>query len=149
MERGDPADARLVEAEAALRRGTEAFLPPRNLIYWNSLGYVMRTQGRLEEALDAYTRVTQGSPADVVPWMQRVQVLERLGRAAEIPATIAPLLAARPGDAALRLDLAGQAVARGDRDHGAALLREVLQLQPGNTQAATMLRDLQASSGPR
>lgn len=137
-----PDDPRLPRAEAALRRALE--LEPNRVAFWNSLGVVHKYRGQWGLAEAAFARAIALSTERFEPYRNRAEALARLGRAAEIQPMFDRLLAARPRDAALRLQLAHLARAQSDLPRARALLQEVLRLEPGNPQAAALLRDLGA-----
>ncbi|MBL8730395.1 MAG: tetratricopeptide repeat protein [Planctomycetes bacterium] len=131
-------DARLVEAESVLRRAVA--LRPGRASYWNSLGNVLSARGRLAEAEPAYRRSTELTTDHPEVYFRRAAVLEQLGRGDEAAPMFARLLAARPGDVALRLRLAEIDVGRRDFAAARALLAEVLTLDPQNARAIALQR---------
>jgi tetratricopeptide (TPR) repeat protein len=142
---GTAADPRLAEAEAVLRKSLT--LKPRKAAYWNSLAYVHKVRGRLPEAEDAYRHATELTTDHVEPFFFRAELLERLGRTAEIGPMFDRLAAARPQDAPLRLRFAE--IELRDRSWAAAArwLQEVLRIEPGNGQATAMLEQVRAAQG--
>lgn len=143
-ENGKPDDPRLAEAEDVLRRCLA--IKPKRADYWNSLAYVLRASGRLVAAEEAYRRTTELSTSRTEPFLYRAELLEQLGRSAEIGPMFARLLAARPRDVQLRLHLAEIDAKRRDLASSARLLREVLQIEPDNAKAATMLRQVEQAT---
>ncbi len=138
-------DPLLFEAEAALRRSLE--LKPNKAAFWNSLAYVLRSRGLLSEAAEAYGRTTALSTEHIEPFLYRAEVLEQLGRQQEIGPMFEGLMAARPGDAPLRVRLAEIELRRRDPAAAGRLLQEALRIEPGNIPAAQLLRRLQENSG--
>lgn len=139
------ADPRLGRAVAALERATA--LAPRRLAAWNALGAALLRQGRAADAERALARATQLPFERIEPFAMRAMVLRQLGRAAEAARMWSELLAARPRDTALRMQLAAAAAQDGDRAVAIARLREVVALEPGNAQAAAALRQLESAQG--
>jgi tetratricopeptide (TPR) repeat protein len=135
-------DARLVEAEALLRRSLD--LEPDSASRWTSLGCVLRTRGRLVDAELAYRRATEHTDQRLQPYTGRAEVLAQLGRTAEISPMFERLLARRPGDVPLRLELADFFAGKQQPALAAQMLDEVLRLQPGNAAARQRLQQLQA-----
>ncbi|MFY9342466.1 MAG: tetratricopeptide repeat protein [Planctomycetota bacterium] len=139
---GDP---RLARAVAGLQRAVE--LEPRRVAFWNTLGKALEHQQRWPEAEAAYRRAVALPYERIEPFVNLADVLVRLGRANDATALWSALLAARPADVALRLELARAAFARNDRAGAAVMLREVVRLEPGNAAAAQALRELAAKPG--
>jgi tetratricopeptide (TPR) repeat protein len=144
-ERGGRDDPRLAEAEALLRRRLVG--SPRDLQCWNALGYVLRVTGRLAAAEDAYRHVTELSLDEVPSYFLRAQLLMGLGRGAEIGPLFDRLLAGRPRDVALRMNLAEMAQRNQDPGTAITMLEQVLAIEPGHAQAAASLQELKARLG--
>lgn len=139
-----PGDPRLLRAVGLLRRAVE--LAPRRVVYWNSLGGALQRQERFAEAEAAFRRATELPFERSEPFLAHASVLFRLGRPAEANRLLQDLLARRPRDVPLRLELVRRAVASGDRDGAMALLRDVLRIDPAHAQAAQALRELEAAA---
>ncbi|MBL8727889.1 MAG: tetratricopeptide repeat protein [Planctomycetes bacterium] len=142
-EGGKAGDPRVREAEDLLRRALAT--RPRKGSFWNSLGLVLRQTGRFAEAEAAFRRAIEFDPKHTSTFFLRAEMLERIGRAAEIRPMFEDLVAARPRDAALRVRLAQVYDTPADRPVAMRLLQEALRLEPGNREAAALLRQLQAS----
>jgi protein O-mannosyl-transferase len=140
-----PGDARLREAEAVLQRAVT--IEPGRAAWWNTLGYLCKVQSRFADAEIAYRMAIEAtkdlSKARIEPFLFRAEVLERLGREAEIPPMFERLLRARPRDVDLRLHLARVDVRRQDWPRVAARLREILAIAPGHAEASAMLAEVE------
>ncbi|MBL8730438.1 MAG: tetratricopeptide repeat protein [Planctomycetes bacterium] len=134
-------DARLVEAEDALRRSL-AFRPD-DASFWNSLGGVLRARGRLAEAEDAYRHATDLTTERSMPYLLRADLLAQLGRGAEIAPLFQRLLQARPKDVALRFELLDFFMKRGQVPLARNVMQDVLRIEPGHPQALQVLQQLQ------
>jgi Flp pilus assembly protein TadD len=140
-----PDDPRLLRATTALQRAVE--LAPRRMAYWYALGGALWRRGRLLEAEAAYRRATALPFQRLEPFANLAELLAQLGRGHEVAALWQGLLAARPGDAELRVQLAQHVLGKGDRAGATTLLREALAIQPGFPAAVRLLRELEAGRG--
>ncbi|MEO6594577.1 MAG: tetratricopeptide repeat protein, partial [Planctomycetota bacterium] len=140
--RGGVDDPRLQRAEIVLRTAVE--MAPDDVAFANTLGYVLKTRGKWAEAEPFFRRATELSTARIEPFFNRAEVLERLGRAAEIAPMFDGLLAARPRDVELRLRLVEFDMRANNPSKVMARLQEVLRIEPGHAQAAAALKELQA-----
>ena len=103
-QRGDALAAR---AEQVLRRAVA--LAPERTDAWNSLGFLLVAQQRWADAEAAYARVTELSTARVEPFLERGELLRRLGRKREI-GPLFERLADDPRHAAIRAQIQQRAV---------------------------------------
>ncbi len=143
-EHGAANDPRLAEAESGLRKGLVE--NPRSAQFWVALGYVLRVSNRLSEAEDAYRRATDASPDQVLPFLLRAELLERLGRRRDIAPQFERLLRARPRDVTVRLMLAEMAANNKEFSFAGRLVSEALALDPSNNAARTLSNRIQVES---
>lgn len=141
-EQGVADDPRLGAAAAALQPAVAAL--PHEAQFWSALGYVLRTQGRLDAAEVAYHRLTECEPVESAPYLVRADLLERLGRAGEVAPWMRSVLAAQPDASALHLDWAAWSVHHGDLAAARTAVAHVLAREPANARAAAMDRELRA-----
>jgi len=97
-------------------------------------GYVFAGQGKLEEAADAWNRVSRLVPGQVEAHLQLAQVLEQLDRPEQAAAEYAALSAI--------------AQRQGDEDLAFEYCREALHLDPENSKAQTLLDSLKSAHRP-
>jgi Flp pilus assembly protein TadD len=71
-------------------------------------------------------------------------LLERIGRGSEARVLLEQLLGKRPNDVALHVHLAGLCSRLGDTSRAIVLLQQALQIEPGNAEASSLLRQLQS-----
>ena len=135
-------DPRLARAESLLQRAVA--LSPRRHSFWNALGYAAQLRGRWREAEAAYKSATELSNERAEPVVNRAVALRQLGRGQEIEPMLRAFVATRPGDVAVRLQLVQSMAAASDFANAAAMLREVLKVQPDHALAAQALRELEA-----
>ena len=137
-----PQDPRWQRAEQAVRSAL-AIEPQRNA-FWNTLGVALQRQERWAEAEVAYRRATELSLERTEPFFSRAQALQRLGRSSEVGPMFERLLAARPRDVGLRLQLVNLSVQSNDLPAAAGLLRQVLAIEPTHAQAVAALAEIEA-----
>jgi Tfp pilus assembly protein PilF len=140
-----PDDARLRESETLLRAAVD--LDPGRATFHNTLGYLLAATGRKADAEASYRRAVALEPRRPEAAANLVQLLLGLERVADAEQAIAPLLAAAPADASLRLHFAGVFLRARQQQAGIRLLRDVLRIDPTNAQARAVLAEIEA--GPR
>ena len=140
--RAPDTDPRLDEAEPWLRRSLA--LRPNDLASLGALAYLLATKGRIQEAIDVHTQLNVLVPTAVEPFMDRARLLERIGRGSEARVLLEGLLGRRPNDVVLHIHLAGLCSRLGDAPRAIVLLQQALQIEPGNAEVQSLLRQLQS-----
>ncbi|MSO22150.1 MAG: tetratricopeptide repeat protein [Acidobacteria bacterium] len=116
----------LKNAEAELRRAVE--VAPRNPLYWSDLGSILRTQKKLEEAINCYQKALKIDSRNCVIRRNLALTQWDLGQLPEAIKNLESVLSTRPDDklATLMLGMVTESL----KDYAAArkLLESVLDL---------------------
>ncbi len=113
-------------AEAAFLEATR--LNPANYRYWANLGVFYSEREELEKAVSAMQRAVLQAPHDPVVREFLGQLLLRLGRDQEAARELEAVIAAQPGLALARIDLAAVALRQGQPERARALLDSASRL---------------------
>ncbi|MBL8729152.1 MAG: tetratricopeptide repeat protein, partial [Planctomycetes bacterium] len=138
-----PSDPRLAEAVQLAQRAYE-LAPAAG--YLNTLGMALCRQERLADAERVLRRARELDPEFTDAISTLGAVLCFAGRLPEGIALWLEVLERTPRNVGLRLAIANAQVKADQPEAAAAMLDEVLRLEPGHPQAQAMLRDLRAGA---
>jgi tetratricopeptide (TPR) repeat protein len=115
---------------------------PTSYIAHTNLGFVLRTQGHLDEALEHYARALELSPRYALAHNSLGQVLATRGHVDEALPQFRAAVEIDPKYVLARVNLGLALKVRGDLDGAETELREAVRLAPDNADVHTTLGDI-------
>lgn len=133
-------DEQFEEAEALIRQAIA--LDPGDPTLLLGLGVVLRKQGRLKEAVEAFETAMGMDPVWASPWFERGQTFENGGAIADAEADYRQALRREPRNPGFMASLAGACARLGRLDEAASHARAALEIAPGHLVARRALAQI-------
>jgi len=108
---------------------------------WNTLGNIYAEQKNWELAEEAYTKAIESNPEFLEAYSNMRLVLKKQGKMGRLDEVLSWLLKRDPNNSEFLLDAADTAFALGDWPRGEIAIQVVLEHEPNNVQARTLLID--------
>jgi len=128
------------EAEALIRQAIER--DPNDPTLHLGLGVVLRKQGQLKGAVEAFEMAMGIDPAWASPWFERGQTFENGGAIADAEADYREALRREPRNPGFMASLAGVCARQGRLDEATAQAEAALQVAPGHQVARRALAQI-------